>query len=147
MSGSRRLVLFLGVPILALGVLAVVIMNQDGATTTPGSGGTATTRLDPSRLEAISALNDLENSLALTPIRVEVSESSFSLLPAAIGFDLDENATLDTALADRSVDAILEDLRRREDDSGAGLPWSISGTIDETALDGITGNIRRGGWL
>lgn len=137
MSGSRRLVLFLGVPILALGVLAVVIMNQDGATTTPGSGGTATTRLDPSRLEAISALNDLENSLALTPIRVEVSESSFSLLPAAIGFDLDENATLDTALADRSVDAILEDLRRREDDSGAGLPWSISGTIDETALDGL----------
>ena len=138
MSGSRRLVLLLGVPILALGIIAVVLMNQDGTTPTPGSdGGTATTRLDPSRLEAISALTDLENSLALTPILIEVSESSFSLLPAAIGFDLDENATLDAALADRSLDAILEDLERRGDDAGGGLPWSISGTIDEAALDGL----------
>ncbi|MDE0710275.1 MAG: VanW family protein, partial [bacterium] len=104
----------------------------------PGNGGeTATTRLDPSRLEAISALADLENSLALAPIRIEVSESSFSLLPAAIGFDLDENATLDAALADRSLDAILEDLERQGGDSQAGLPWSISGTIDEAALDGL----------
>ncbi|MYB46022.1 MAG: hypothetical protein F4X74_13955 [Acidimicrobiia bacterium] len=138
MSGSRRLVLLLGVPILALGVLAVVLTNQDGTTPPPGNGGeTATTRLDPSRLEAISALADLENSLALAPIRIEVSESSFSLLPAAIGFDLDENATLDAALADRSLDAILEDLERQGGDSQAGLPWSISGTIDEAALDGL----------
>ncbi|MYC85528.1 MAG: hypothetical protein F4X18_08430 [Acidimicrobiia bacterium] len=138
MSGSRRLVLLLGVPILALGVLAVVLTNQDGSTPPPGNGGeTATTRLDPSRLEAISALADLENSLALAPIRIEVSESSFSLLPAAIGFDLDENATLDAALADRSLDAILEDLERQGGDSQAGLPWSISGTIDEAALDGL----------
>ncbi len=138
MSGSRRLILLLGVPILALGVLAVVLTNQDGTTPPPGNGGeTATTRLDPSRLEAISALADLENSLALAPIRIEVSESSFSLLPAAIGFDLDENATLDAALADRSLDAILEDLERQGGDSQAGLPWSISGTIDEAALDGL----------
>ena len=137
MSGSRRLVLLLGVPILALGVLAVVLMNQDGATLPAGSGGGTATPVDPSRLEAISALTDLENSLALTPIRIEVSESSFSLLPAAIGFDLDENATLDTALADRSLDAILEDLQRQGGDSAAGLPWSISGTIDEDALDGL----------
>jgi vancomycin resistance protein YoaR len=122
----------------ALGILAVVIMNQDGATPTPGGdGGTATTQPDPSRLEAIAALTSLENSLALTPIRIEVSESSFSLLPAAIGFDLDENATLDAALADRSLDAILEDLERRGEDSRASLPWSISGTIDEAALDGL----------
>ena len=138
MSGSRRLILLLGVPILALGVLAVVLTNQDGAAPPPASGGeTATTRLDPSRLEAISALTDLENSLALTPIRIEVSESSFSLLPAAIGFDLDEDATLDAALADRTLDAILEDLERQGGDSRAGLPWSISGTIDEAALDGL----------
>lgn len=138
MSGTRRLVLLLGVTIVALGILAVVIMNQDSATPPPGSdGGTATTRLDPSRMEAISALNDLENSLALTSIRIQVSESSFSLLPAAIGFDLDENATLDAALADRPLDAILEDLQRQGDDSRAGLPWSISGTIDEVALDGL----------
>ena len=115
-----------------------MLTSQDGTTPpTGGNGGTSTTRPDASRIEAIAALTNLENSLALTPIRIEVSESSFSLLPAAIGFDLDENATLDAALVDRSVDAVLEELERHGDGARASLPWSISGTIDEVALDGL----------
>ena len=136
MSGSRRLVLLLGTAILAVGILAVVLVNEESATpSVGGDGGTATTRPDPSRLNALAALTNLETRLALNPIQVEVGASSFSLLPAAIGFDLDENATLDGALADRSLDAVLEDIERWVEDDNAGLPWSITGTIDTAALE------------
>ena len=136
MSGSRRLILLLGTAILAVGILAVVLISEESAIPpVAGDGGTGTTRPDTSRLNALAALANLENRLALNPIQVEVGASSFSLLPAAIGFDVDEDATLDGALADRSLEAVLEDIERWGADGQAGLPWPISGTIDTAALE------------
>ena len=89
------------------------------------------------RDDALLALTDLENKLATTPIRIQVGDARFDLFPAAIGFDLDEESVLDSALEARSPASIVEAVRTWFDGGDQTLLLPILGTVEEVALSAV----------
>ena len=110
----------------ALGLVLMALGAMDRRVT-PGSS-------DPTRADALVAVMELEDKLATTPIWIEVGEARFELIPATIGFDLDEQSVLDAALEASSPESVVDAVEVWVDDDEATLSWPIVGTIDEAAL-------------
>ncbi|MCY3652799.1 MAG: VanW family protein [bacterium] len=136
MSNSNRLVLILVSAAVVVGLVVGVLATRED-TSTGAEAPVNTTQPTGQTLEATTLLGQIENDLALKPLQIEVGASTFSLLPAAIGFEVDEQATINAALGEHSIDGILEDIRRWREDPATDLSWSLAGTVNESALDDL----------
>ena len=137
MPKSLRLLLYVLGPlvVLGLGLLLLDRLNNDGV---QGPSGTVSgpEQRDLTVDDALAALRDLEHRMASAPIPVVVGDRSFGLVPATIGFDLDEESTLDNALETGTPASVIEAARMwNQDPAGEVLPLVAS--IDETALHNV----------
>ncbi|MCY4371875.1 MAG: VanW family protein [bacterium] len=119
--------------VVGLGLLLLARINTDEGPQTPPDAASGTAQGDSSADDALAALQDLETRMASTPIPVLVGERSFGLVPATIGFDLDERTSLDAALETGTPASVIEAAARwNQDPPGEVLP--LVAIIDEAAL-------------
>lgn len=141
MPRPSRLVWYVLGPLLVLGVALAILLGNDteegtGGTRDPATGDGAS-RTEATVDSALAALRDLESRMAATPIRLLVGDLEFDLIPATIGFNLDESSTLDRALETGTPASVIEaaDTWSVGNPSGGVLP--LVGYIDEAALSNL----------
>jgi vancomycin resistance protein YoaR len=103
MSRTARIALIAAAVPIAVALWASVVFAMDRASNGGEVLGPVTVAdVDVSGLdrdEALGQLLLLENRLATTPIPVDVHGTWFELIPSDVGYDLDEEAMLDAAMA------------------------------------------------
>ena len=127
MSKPLRAVLYIVAMAAAVGLVLVVLDAIDRSPEPPEPSG-------PTSDDAIEAIIELEGKLARIPIWVDVAGTRFELIPAAIGFDLDEYSILDAALETGSAESVLEAVKLWVEQDQATVSWPIVPTVDEAAL-------------
>ena len=127
MSKPLRAVLYIVAMAAAVGLVLVVLDAIDRSPEPPEPSG-------PTSDDAIEAILELEGKLARIPIWVDVAGTRFELIPAAIGFDLDEYSILDAALETGSAESVLEAVKLWVEQDQATVSWPIVPTVDEAAL-------------
>ncbi len=139
MSKAFRIILYTLGSIVVLGLIAVGLLavrtGQEQVI-----DGYSVNGLDLSGLnrdDALAALKDLEGRMASAPIGIEAGGARFDLLPSEVGFDLDENALLDAALAGSSPPSVVEAVRGWFAAAGPTIALTVSGTVDEQALSRV----------
>ena len=133
MSKPVRTVVYILGSLIALGLIAVglSIINRTG----PTEGVDETGPQGTARHDALDALRDLEDRLAAAPIGVWVGERRFELVPATIGFDLDEESVLEAALGAGTPESVVKAARNWLQSGETSL--SILGAVDEAALSQV----------
>ncbi len=136
MSKSLRVALAVVLP----AALALVLLGRgwlrDAATPETTPAPVRVEDLDPATAERVlAALYELEVRLATTPIQVEAGGAVFDLVPAEIGFEVDEHSTIASALEAISPAGIIESAsawgQSQQDRS-----WSLIAGVDDQLLTG-----------
>ena len=125
----------------AIGLVAVVMVflllmersDRGGSGTGPGDTA-ATGELPAGHQGALASLLDLEVRLANRPIWVDVAGTRFNLIPASIGFGLDEQSTLRSALDTNSPEDVVEALSSWDEHDETQGELLLAGAIDPEAL-------------
>ena len=127
-----------------LGVVAVVMVylllteRADRGASGPATGDTGTAGEQPSEHQgALAALLELEARLGDRPIWVDVAGDRFNLIPASIGFDLDERSVLRSALETNSPERVIEVASSWDDVDGTPGDLPLAGSIDPDALSRV----------
>jgi vancomycin resistance protein YoaR len=140
-STIRVLVIVLLVPV-SLALMTGIVFAVDRATNSGEVlGKVSAADVDVGGLgrnDALAQILELEQRLAATPIEVRVADRAFTLTPAEIGFNLDEEAILDSALAHGREGSITDQFRWwighfGDEDTTLDLPYSY----DEVQLNRI----------
>ena len=127
-----------------LALVAVVLVflwlteRADRVAPGPETGDTdAAGELPIAQQGALAALLDLETRLADRPIWVDVAGSRYNLIPASIGFDLDEQSVLRGALQTSSPEGVIEVASSWDDPEGTPGDLPLAGSIDPGALSRV----------
>ena len=131
----------------ALGLVAVVMVvlllmeragrEASGPTTDDTAAAAAAGELSTVQQNALAALLDLEVRLANRPIWVDVAGNRFNLIPASIGFDLDEQSVLRAALEANSPEDVIEVASSWDEVDETPGNLSLAGAIDQDALSRV----------
>ena len=128
----------------ALGLVTVVMLvlllmeRSDRDASQPSTGDPeATGELPTGQQGALAALVDLEARLANRPIWIDVAGTRFNLVPASIGFDLDEQSVLRSALETNTPETVIEAASSWGDGNETQSALSLAGVIDQDALSRV----------
>lgn len=91
------------------------------------------------RADAIAAVRSAEGTLGSEPITVTIEDTEFTLLPAEVGFDLDEAALVDTAMRLGRGGGFFGEMRWWITNLAGGTEreMAIQGTYNRDALLGL----------
>ncbi|MDE0169467.1 MAG: VanW family protein [bacterium] len=126
----------------ALGLVAIamvvllLVRGSDRDVSGPATGDpSAAGEQSTGQQSTLAALMDLEVRLANQPIWIDVAGTRFNLVPASIGFDLDEQSVAESALAAHSPEEVIEIASSWHEGDETDL--ALVGTIDQEALSRV----------
>src|SRR3990172_2284456 len=138
----RLSIIAAGIPIVLLGWMSVVFAMDHAADEGEVLGRVTIGEVrlaGLTRAEAVIAVKSVEASLGSEPISVTIEGTEFTLLPSQVGFDLDEEALVDEALAQGRGGGFLSELKWWLTNlvGGDTRTLALQGTYNRDALLGL----------